>query len=145
MYLWLPWWLSGKECAANAGDARDTSSISGWGRSPREGNGNPLQYSCLGNLMDRGACPQGGKRVRRDLATKPQQLCVPVTPIPLFYTSPFCLGNHNFVFYVYELFIIITTFPATLERQDESPHYHMRSLGLAGTVCPEDPQQGSGG
>ena len=30
-------------------------SISGWGRSPREGNGNPLQYSCLKNFMDRGA------------------------------------------------------------------------------------------
>ena len=32
-----------------------TSSISGLGRAPGEGNGNPLQYSCLGNLMDRGA------------------------------------------------------------------------------------------
>ena len=30
-------------------------SILGWGRSPREGNGNQLQYSCLGNPMDRGA------------------------------------------------------------------------------------------
>jgi len=33
----------------------DTGSIPGWGRSPGEGNGNPLQYSCLGNPMDRGA------------------------------------------------------------------------------------------
>ena len=33
----------------------DVSSISGLGRSPGEGNGNPLQYSCLGNPMDRGA------------------------------------------------------------------------------------------
>ena len=33
---------------------RDTSSIPGRERSPREGNGNPLQYSCLGNSMDRG-------------------------------------------------------------------------------------------
>jgi len=32
----------------------DTGSIPGWGRSPGEGNGNPLQYSCLGNPMDRG-------------------------------------------------------------------------------------------
>ena len=32
-----------------------TSSISGLGKCPREGNGNPLQYSCLGNPMDRGA------------------------------------------------------------------------------------------
>ena len=38
-----------------AGDSRDTGSIPGSGRSPGEGNGNPLQYSCLGNSMDRGA------------------------------------------------------------------------------------------
>ena len=39
---------------ANAGDTRDTGSTPGSGRSPGEGNGNPLQYSCLGNPMDRG-------------------------------------------------------------------------------------------
>ena len=36
-------------------NARDMGLIPGWGRSPREGNGSPLQYSCLGNPMDRGA------------------------------------------------------------------------------------------
>ena len=36
-------------------DAGDEGSISGLGRSPGEGNGNPLQYSCLGNFMDKGA------------------------------------------------------------------------------------------
>ena len=50
----LPWWLSGKESAYNAGDTRDTSMIPGLRRSPGEGNGYPLQYSCLGNPMDRG-------------------------------------------------------------------------------------------
>ena len=40
---------------ANSGDARDTGSIRGSGRSPGEGNGNPLMYSCLGNPVDRGA------------------------------------------------------------------------------------------
>ena len=40
---------------ANAGDIRDMGSIPGLGRSPGEGNGNPLQYYCLGNLMDKGA------------------------------------------------------------------------------------------
>ena len=35
-------------------NARDADSIPGWGRSPREGNGNPLQYSFLENPMDRG-------------------------------------------------------------------------------------------
>ena len=41
-----------KESACNAGDP---GSIPGWERSPEEGNGNPLQYSCLENTMDRGA------------------------------------------------------------------------------------------
>ena len=40
---------------ANAGDARDAGSIPGLGRSPGGGHGNPLQYSCLENPMDRGA------------------------------------------------------------------------------------------
>ena len=47
--------LVGKESAYNAGDLRDAGSILGSGRSPGGGNGNPLQYSCLGNPMDRGA------------------------------------------------------------------------------------------
>ena len=44
-----------KKLPANAGDIRDTSSIPGSGKSPRGGHGNPLQYSCLENPMDRGA------------------------------------------------------------------------------------------
>ena len=44
-----------KNPPANAGDTRDVGSIPGSGRFPGEGNGNPLQYSCLGNPMDRGA------------------------------------------------------------------------------------------
>ena len=48
----LPWWLSRKESACSAGDG---GSIPGSGRSSGEGNGNPLQYSCLGNPVDRGA------------------------------------------------------------------------------------------
>ena len=42
----------GRESTCNAGDP---SSTPGWGRSPGEGNGNPLQYSCLENPTDRGA------------------------------------------------------------------------------------------
>ena len=38
---------------ANAGDIRDACFIPGWGKSPGEGNGNPLQYSCLENPTDR--------------------------------------------------------------------------------------------
>ena len=44
-----------KNPAASARDTGDTDSIPGWGRSLGEGNGNPLQYSCLENSMDRGA------------------------------------------------------------------------------------------
>ena len=44
-----------KNPPANAGDVRDAGLIPGWGRSPRGGNGNPLQLSCLENPMDRGA------------------------------------------------------------------------------------------
>ena len=44
-----------KNLPASAGDIRDLGSIPGSGRSPGEGNGNPLQYSCLENPMDRGA------------------------------------------------------------------------------------------
>ena len=59
MYKYVPSLLDlppggsdGKESACNAGDP---GSIPGLGRSPGEGNGNPLQYSCLENSMDRGA------------------------------------------------------------------------------------------
>ena len=47
--------LAVKSPSANAGDVRDEGSISGSGRSPTEGHGNPLQCSCLENPMDRGA------------------------------------------------------------------------------------------
>ena len=53
--LGLPQWLSGKESACNAGTAGDVGWIPGLGRSPGGGHGDPLQYSCLENPMDRGA------------------------------------------------------------------------------------------
>ena len=46
----LPWWFSGKNLFDNAGDM---GWLPGLGRVPGKGNGNPLQYSCLGNPMDR--------------------------------------------------------------------------------------------
>ena len=51
----LPQWLSSEESACSSGDLGDVSLIPGSGRSPGEGNGNPLQSSCLKNPMDRGA------------------------------------------------------------------------------------------
>ena len=58
---------------ANAGDARDWDLIPGSGRYSGERNGNSLQYSCLGNPMDRGAwwaTVHGLQRLRHDCATK---------------------------------------------------------------------------
>ena len=75
--LGLPWWLSGKESPWEAGVL---GSIPGSGRSPGEGNGNPLEYSWLENPMDRGAWRatlHGLQRIRHDWATKP--------PLPLIH------------------------------------------------------------
>ena len=59
-----PYSSVGKESACNAGDL---GSIPGSGRSPGEGNGNPIQYSCLENPY----IVHGVARVRHDLAAKP--------------------------------------------------------------------------
>ena len=62
----FPGGSGGKASAYNAGDL---GLIPGSGRSPGEGNGNPLQYSCLENLMDRGADGiqfMGSQKVKHD-------------------------------------------------------------------------------
>ena len=67
---------AGKESACNAGDTGDVGSIPGSGRSPKEGNGNLLQYSCLENPMDRGAWWATVQRVAKSwkkLSTQPWQ------------------------------------------------------------------------
>ena len=59
----------GSDSKASAGNAGDPGLIPGSGRSPGEGNGNPLKYSCLENPMDRGfwkATVHGVARVRYD-------------------------------------------------------------------------------
>ena len=69
----FPGGSGGKASACNAGDP---GSILGLGRSPGEGNGNPLQYSCLGNPMDRApwwATVMRSQRARHNLATQQQQ------------------------------------------------------------------------
>jgi len=50
-----------KNPPATVGDIRDLGLIPGSGRSPGEGNGNPLQYSCLENPIDKGRCSLGPK------------------------------------------------------------------------------------
>ena len=75
-YMAFPWRPSGEGSACNTGDAGDAGLIPVLGRSLGGGNGSPLQYSCLGNPMDRGAwwaTVPGVTRVRHDLATKQPQ------------------------------------------------------------------------
>ena len=55
VHYWASQVVVVKNPPANAGDIRDPGSVPGLGRSPGGGHGNPLQYSCLENPMDRGA------------------------------------------------------------------------------------------
>ena len=72
--MWSTRWLSGEESTCNAGHV---GSIPGLGRSPGEGNGNPLQFSCPENPVDRAA--KGLQRVGHYLSTK-QQHMTPLVP-----------------------------------------------------------------
>ena len=68
-----------KNLPASAGDVGDMGSISGSGRSSGEGNGNPLQYSCLENPMNRGACWATVHRVAKSQTQQKRMFesCVP--------------------------------------------------------------------
>ena len=58
------WWLSGKESACNAGDSGDANLIPGWGKSSGGGHGNPFQYSCLENPIEKPeSCSSEGCKV----------------------------------------------------------------------------------
>ena len=63
-------WLSDKEPACNSGDTGAMGLIPGLGRSPRGEHGNPLQYSCLENLVDRGAWQATVHRVAESFMTE---------------------------------------------------------------------------
>ena len=70
-----------KNPAASAGDLRDVGTIPGSERSPQEGNGSPLQYYCMENLMDRRAWwatvhAMGSQRVGHDLVTEHNCVCL---------------------------------------------------------------------
>ena len=54
-YVWASLVAHSKESACSEGESRDVGLIPGLGRSPGDGNGNPLEYSCLENPTDRGA------------------------------------------------------------------------------------------
>ena len=71
-----------KNPPANAGGARDVGLIPGLGRFPGGGNGNPLQYSCLGNPRDRGAWRakvRGASKSRTGLSS--EQACITPTEV----------------------------------------------------------------
>ena len=92
MSVGFPHSLVNKSSACNAGDL---GLIPGSGRSTGEGNGNPLQYSCLENPMDRGAwrtTVRGVARVGHDLATKTtnHQKLVIITHVQEFNQSCLC-------------------------------------------------------
>ena len=94
----IPWWLSGKESTCSVGDA---GSIPGLGRSLRGGHSNPLQYSCLGNPLDRGAwwaTVYGVPRVGHSLVTipPPPYLCKNWTIVDLQYCVNFCWRENSF-------------------------------------------------
>ena len=69
-----------KNMSASVGDARDAGSIPGWRRSPGEGNGNPLQYSCLENPMDKGAWWATDPNVHRSTVYNSQDMKQPRCP-----------------------------------------------------------------
>ena len=105
-------WLSGKESACNAGATGDWGLISRSGRSPGGGHGNPLQYPCLGNPMDRGAWQATVRGVSKSwtrlssthlaaffhMAFAPPTLPHPGCPWPLRATSrlPVWFGGRGF-------------------------------------------------
>ena len=90
----FPRWLSGKE-SVNVGDA---GLIPGSGRSPGEGNGNALLYSCGENPMDRGAwwaTVYAVPRVRHDLVTKQQTFCMKISIWVCFSGEPKLLVSQS--------------------------------------------------
>ena len=81
----LPRWLIGTESACNA---EDVGLIHGSGKSPGEGNGNPLQYSCLGNPMDRGAWRATVHGVTKSWTRPSTRMSIPLCRDHIWFTHP---------------------------------------------------------
>ena len=91
--------LVAKNLPANAGDIRDEGSVPQLGRSPGEGNGNPLQYSCLENPMNRGAWWNTACGMAERDATERPTLSLSLSRVRLFatpwtvtYQAPLSMG-----------------------------------------------------
>ena len=91
----LPCSSNGKESACNAGEL---CSIPGSGRSPGEGNGNPFQYSCLGNLMDRRTWQAFVHGVHKESDMTEQ---LPVSPTHTTYIGMHMYCLENFLALIY--------------------------------------------
>ena len=98
----FPGGTSGKEPFWQCRRHRDVGSIPGLGRSPGEGHDNPLQYSCLENPMDRGACGATVHRVAKhwtqQLSTHAVYKSVDLTYLFLFHFCCYCCTK--FIFYL---------------------------------------------
>ena len=86
-----------KNLPANAGDAGDVGLISGSGRSPGEGNGNPLQYACLKNSTDRGAWRATVHRVSDSWTQLSKHPYIHINDFICF-----CLKHFNDSYYLHE-------------------------------------------
>ena len=92
MFLGFPGGVSGKEPTCHAGDIRDAGLIPGLGRSPGKGNGNPLQYSCLENSMNRGAWWFTVHRVAKSRTRLSNLACTHI-----FSVHTYCSVDQNFI------------------------------------------------
>ena len=88
-----------KNPPANAGDIRDVALIPGLGRCPGGGHGSPLQYSCLGNPMDRGAWQARVPRVTKSRTGLKRFSTCCYTSLHCF-TNPIILSVDLFFLYV---------------------------------------------
>ena len=122
----LPRWLSGKESTCQAGDA---GSIPGLGRSPGERNGNPLQYSCLGNPMDEGAWQTIVHGVAKS-QTGLSNWITTLTPNSQAIPSPPCREFHNLGAESWLLEYNVKGKSQRPESSSQNSHPHLHQQGL---------------
>ena len=119
---------SGKESACNAGDL---GSIPRLGRNPREGNGNPLQYSWLENSMDRGAWQAVVHGIVKNRTQLCDELSLSKLELMLFHTFEFrVFQTINFLFPNFSLYTILTWTKVERIIMIMIPyfHYHLQQL-----------------
>ena len=116
----LPWWLSGKEPSYQCKKHKRHSLIPGLGRSFGRGHGNPLQYSCLENPMDRGAWRatiHGVANLRHDWSDLVHMYSIHITSI--------CIGKPKILVTLlqYSFILVIWNWNWFLKLELISPRY----------------------